>query len=103
MTSTTYSPFNPQPETEYVRQQILTWLRDLGIDTKQVPAMCRASVADGELTIDLFVRGPQGQDRVANPEDPSEAMKHTVTVPVTVAPPPAVEIWLAPKCPECGR
>jgi hypothetical protein len=80
---------------------ICEWLRALGLDTSRLPADPHASMADGQLTLLRKVRGPNGGD-VLN-SDRTGVMTETITVPVTVAPPPIAEIWLAPKCPTCGR
>jgi len=82
-------------------QQVCDWLRANGVDPGRIPADPRASMTDGQLTLLSKVRGPHGGDLVS--PDGLEIMTETITVPVTVPPPPIVEIWLAPKCPTCGR
>jgi hypothetical protein len=82
--------------------QTIEWLRANGIDTSRVAADARASMVDGQLTLVMKVAGPNGRGDVINPEGDG-VLKETKTFPVTVPPPPLVEIWLAPKCPTCGR
>lgn len=77
------------------------WLVALGLELRRVPADPHASIADGQLTLRMKVRGPAGGDLLT--PDRTGVMTETVTVPVTVPPPPIVQIWLAPKCPTCGR
>lgn len=83
------------------RDQILAWLRANDIDPSLVPARARASISDGLLTLPIYVRTAKGQLFV----DPSTdaPARHTVTVPVKVAPPPDVQLWLTPRCETCGR
>ena len=87
------------PESAYT--QVCDWLRANGINPAHVSGDARASVADGAVTLVMNVRGPNGSD-VVNPEG-TDFLKETKTFPATVPPPPLVEIWLAPKCPTCGR
>jgi hypothetical protein len=84
---------------------ICNWLRELGLDPSLLPADPRASMKDGQLTLLRKVTKPGtngGLIDVVTP-DRTGVMTETITVPVTVPPPPLVEIWLAPTCPTCGR
>lgn len=81
-------------------EEICAWLRANGLDPRVVCAEANASVSDGQLTLLCKVQH-DGHD-VLNPER-TDVMRETVTLPVVVPPPPIVEIWLAPKCPTCGR
>jgi hypothetical protein len=83
-------------------QQTIDWLRANGIDTKRVVRNPCASMVDGQLTLVMKVAGPNGRGDVINPEGDG-VLTETRTFPVTVPPPPLVEVWLAPKCPTCGR
>lgn len=87
------------PQSTFV--QACDWLRANGINPAHVAADARASMVDGKVTLVMKVRGANGHD-VIDPEGTGVLME-TRTFPVTVAPPPLVEIWLAPKCPTCGR
>lgn len=114
MTETDYNPSNPDtwqmtwPDgMEHTghfsaHQAILSWLRELGIDTRRLPADPHASLVDGQLTLLRKVDGPTGRDVFA-PGDLDRVMTQTITVPVTVPPPPIVQLWLAPRCPTCDR
>lgn len=82
-------------------EQTLAWLRANGINPAHVTPEPNASMADGQVTLIMKVRGPNGGD-VIDPEG-FGVLKETKTFPVTVPPPPLVETWLAPKCPTCGR
>lgn len=84
-----------------IRTQVCDWLRANGIDPNYVARDARASLADGQLTIVMKVRGPEGCDVIA-PEG-NDVLKETKTFPVIVPPPPLIAEWLAPKCPTCGR
>lgn len=109
MSTQQYDPSNPEPDNfefpgyhgPQIRQTILDWFRANGVDTKYLPADPRATVGDGQLTFLSRVRGPGGAGYVIAPDD--TVLTETVTVPVTVPPPPLVEKWLAPRCPSCGR
>jgi hypothetical protein len=90
-----------QAGTSKPQDVICNWIRALGVDPNHIPADPRASMADGQLTLRRFVRDPDGGD-VLTP-DRTAIMTETITVPVTVTPPPIVKTWLAPKCPTCGR
>lgn len=113
MTTEEHNPHNPdtwdpsfsaafdQVSSSWANRQVCDWLRANGLDPAHLPADPHASLTDGQLTLLRKVRGPNGYDVV----DPHGAgvVTETITVPVTVPPPPIVEIWLAPKCPTCGR
>jgi hypothetical protein len=111
MGTETHNPHNPEPYSyprtmdpagrSAAHREICDWLRALGLDPKMIPSDPRASMADGQLTILRKVTGPNGRE-VLNVEL-TGPMTETITVPVTVPPPPMAEIWLAPKCPTCGR
>lgn len=90
-----------EPSTRSLRERVCDWLRANGIDPTHVAGDARATMVDGQVTLVMKVRGPNGRD-VINPEGDGVLME-TKTFPVTVAPPPLVEEWLAPKCPTCGR
>ena len=89
-------------ENEQHRAAVCEWLTANGIDIMRVPQDARASIADGKLTIPLWVLDENGYMRV-DPNEPNTLMRETVTVPVKVPPSPVVEVWLTPKCPACGR
>lgn len=108
MTDEKYNPHNPDSWTMggpsvagSAHQQICDWLRANGLNPARIPINPHASMVDGQLTLLQKVRSPHGGDLVS--PDGMEIMTETVTVPVAVPPPPIVEIWLAPKCPTCGR
>lgn len=84
------------------REAICAWLIANGINPADVPMDARASIADGQLTIPLKVKSTKGNDLI-DPSDDTQTFRSTVTVPVTVPPSPDVELWLAPRCTECGR
>jgi hypothetical protein len=106
-----HNPHNPRPYVwpssldgpgrHDAHRATCDWLRVLGLNPDELPADPHASLVDGQLTLLRKVRGPNGTD-VLTP-DGLEVMTETITVPVTVPPPPIAEIWLAPKCPTCGR
>ena len=110
---TDHSPSNPthdpytwpatmdQAAANVAIKEIADWLRELGLNPAHLPADPHATVVDGQLTLQRKVRGPSGGDLLT--PDRSAVMLETITVPVTVPPPPIAEIWLAPKCPTCGR
>lgn len=91
---------NAGPMTPH--QVILSWLRENGIDTRRLLADPHASLVNGKLTLLRKVDGPNGRD-VYDPNNPNQVMTQTITVPVTIPPPPIVQLWLAPRCPTCGR
>lgn len=99
-----HNPGNQDPmnQTSAARQAVLDWLRANGVNTADLPADPRASVTDGQLTLQQWVRRPDGGVMI-DPNKPNMLMTRTITVPVVAAPPPIVEEWLAPKCPTCGR
>lgn len=81
--------------------QTIEWLKANGINPSRVAADARASMVDGHVTLVMKVDGPNGHD-VIDPEG-TGVLKEARTFPVVVPPPPLVEVWLAPKCPTCGR
>jgi hypothetical protein len=91
----------PGPAGASLRTLVCDWFRANGINPAHVPSEARASLVDGQVTLLMKVRGPNGHDVI----DPSgfELLKETKTFPVAVPPPPLVAEWLAPKCPTCGR
>lgn len=108
---TDHDPHNREDETfgrpgflgpDSAHGQVCGWLRDNGIDPARVAADACASMADGQVTLVMKAAGPGGRGDVINPEGDGVLME-TKAFPVTVSPPPLVEIWLAPKCPTCGR
>jgi hypothetical protein len=105
MSTEQHNPQNPEFESydrpHSAHAQTCDWLRANGINPAHVSSDARASMVDGQLTLVMKVRGPDGRD-VCNPEGTGVLME-TKTFPVTVPPPPLVEVWLAPKCPTCGR
>jgi hypothetical protein len=84
-----------------IRTVVCDWLRANGIDPAYVAADARASMADGQVTLVMKVRGPQGHAVIAPEGD--RFLLETRTSDISVPPPPLVEAWLAPKCPTCGR
>lgn len=98
-----HNPSNADLTDRPAVEQVLAWLEAHGIERRLVPADPRASIADGNLTLQLWVSGASGHGVMIDPSQPNEIMRRTVTVPVTVPPPPVVETWLAPHCPTCGR
>lgn len=84
-----------------IRTQVCDWLRANGIEPNHVAADARASMVDGRVTLVMKVRGPKGGDVIAPEGD--RVLMETRTFPVTVPPPPLIEVWLAPACPTCGR
>ena len=87
--------------TDSMWAQTCDWLRANGIDPRHVTSEPNASMADGQVTLIMKVRGPGDHD-VIDPEG-TGVLKETRTFPVIVPPPPLVATWLAPKCPTCGR
>lgn len=90
-----------QEDGDY-REAVCVWLRANGINPADVPMDARASVVDGRLTIPLKVKSVNDHDLI-DPSDSEQTFRSTVSVPVTVPPSPDVELWLAPRCPECNR
>lgn len=84
------------------RVAICDWLTHNGVDYHDVPMGSHASIVNGQLTIELWVRNASGQ-LVWDPDNPSEIMRRSVTVPVKVKPNGDVELWLMPRCETCGR
>lgn len=109
MTTEQHNPSNPSLDSfefpgyhaPQIRQTAIDWFRANGVDTKHVAADPHASVADGKLTFLSKVRGPGGGHVIA--PDGTSVLMETLSVPVTVPPPPLLEKWLAPRCPTCGR
>lgn len=87
--------------SDVLRQHVLDWLTANGVETRDVPGNPYASVNDGVLTIDMWMRGEDGQ-QVFKP-DADELMRATETFPVVVKPPVDVAEWLMPRCETCGR
>lgn len=87
--------------TESLRDQLVEWLGANGIDAKVVPHDALMTYADGQLTTDLYLTGPNG-GRVMEPNSSDEAARTSATYAVT-APPPDVAWWLRRRCPTCGR
>jgi hypothetical protein len=81
--------------------QVCDWMRANGIDPAHVSADARASMANGQITLVMKVRSSNGRD-VIDPEGTGILME-TKTFPITVPPTGLVQLWLAPKCPTCGR
>jgi hypothetical protein len=107
---TDHDPHNRQDESfdrpgtsgpQSTFSQTCDWLRANGINPAHVAADARATMVDGQVTLVMKVRGPNGHDVIAPEGD--RVLMETRTFPVTVPPPPLVETWLAPKCPTCGR
>jgi len=88
-------------EDDY-RKTVCDWLAANGINPRDVPTHARASIADGQLTIPMYVVDKKGH-HVIDPNDPNAALTHAVTVPVKVQPNSDVELWLMPRCETCGR
>jgi hypothetical protein len=88
-------------EDESFRREVCDWLTLNGVSPMLTPMDCRASVADGRLTILQKVQR-DGHD-VLNPADPNTLLTETLTVPVIVPAAGAVAKWLEPRCPICGR
>jgi hypothetical protein len=87
---------------ELFRDKLLAWLAANGIDGRHVPHGERPSLADGQLTLRMFLLSQQGRQQI-DPLDDTRCLTHTVTVPVVVDPDPDVASWLIPPCPSCGR
>jgi hypothetical protein len=100
MTTESHNPHNPDQDGD-ARKAICNWLRANRVDPNITPADPRASIANGQLTILQKVRR-NGRDLI-DPTRPNEILTETITVPVIVPPPAIVQIWLAPRCPSCGR
>lgn len=88
-------------EDDTFRERVCDWLRSNGIDPVNVPAYERATYADGNLTLRMFLLDPRGKKQ-PEPEG-TNMLVHTVTVPVEVPPSGDVAAWLAPRCSTCGR
>lgn len=105
-----HDPSNPEPDSfefpgyhgPQIRQTIIAWFQANGVDASRLPADPQATVTDGELTFLSKVSRPGDKGDVIAP-DGLGPLTETLTVPVTVPPPPLVEKWLAPRCPTCGR
>jgi hypothetical protein len=83
------------------RERLCEWLRLNGINPNHVPAYERPTYADGKLTLRMRLLSADGKVQL----EPSGegVLNHTVTVPVEVPPTDDVLLWLAPRCPACGR
>jgi hypothetical protein len=89
-------------ENETFRNAIINWLTANGINIRNVPEDAKASIADGKLTIPLYVANERGEHQI-DPDNELQVLRRSVTVPVKVPPTPDVDLWLAPICPTCGR
>jgi len=83
------------------RDRLCDWLRLNGINPHHVPHDERPTYADGKLTLRMKLLNDKGKQQF----DPSGdgVLTHAVTVPVEVPPTDDVLLWLAPRCPTCGR
>jgi len=82
---------------------VSAWLRLNGISPSETPREARATLVDGQLTIQQYVNDPVTGARVLDPEEPNAPKTRWITVPIKVAPTPLVREWLEPRCPKCGR
>lgn len=85
-----------------LRKQVAAWLSANGLDPNDVPAYGTVTVADGQITTEVFVRNERGK-LVCEPGDPMRPAHRTVQAPLLVEPNAAVAEWLRPRCPTCGR
>jgi hypothetical protein len=84
-----------------LRQHVIDWLADNGIDANYIPPDPHMTLVGDQLTTDEQVRNAAGRKQI-DPATEAIARK-TVTYTITVPPPPDVAEWLLPKCPTCGR
>lgn len=88
-------------DDEY-REAICEWLRANDIDPNLCPIEGRASVADGQITVDLHLLNDKGRKQL-DPNHEDRLATRTVTVPLKVEPAGLVLEWLMPRCETCGR
>jgi hypothetical protein len=100
--ASTWVPSERLHDDTNFRDAVCAWVRANGIDPADVPPNTRASIVDGQLTITIRVKSAKGH-HVIDPGDEEQMLTTTVTVPVKVPPSHDVELWLAPRCSECGR
>jgi hypothetical protein len=83
------------------RERLCDWLRLNGINPNHVPPYERPTYVDGKLTLRMRLLDDNGKVQ----HDPSRdgLLEHTVTLPLEVPPTGDVLLWLAPRCPTCGR
>lgn len=88
-------------EDEQFRDRLLNWLTANNINPHTVPVGERPTIADGQITLRLMVVAANGVPQV----DPllNAALTRTVTLPMLAEPDVAVQEWLKPRCPGCGR
>ena len=88
-------------EDDVFRERLCDWLRVNGIDPANVPPDAHPTLVDGKLTLRMRLLDANGKMQF----DPAGdgLLEHTVTVPVEVPPTGDVLLWLAPRCPTCGR
>jgi hypothetical protein len=83
------------------RDRLCDWLRLNDIEPNHVPAYERPTYADGKLTLRMRLLDANGKPQYTPAGD--GLLEHTVTLPVEVPPTDDVLLWLAPRCPTCGR
>ncbi len=83
------------------QREIVAWLTANGIDANKVPLDPNCTVTGGWITLTMKVSGPGGIDVLVPGKN--DVFKETRTFPLLVEPTGIVRIWLAPKCPTCGR
>jgi hypothetical protein len=78
----------------------MAWLRANGIEPTDVPIREVPTIADGQITCRVMVRGRLGGRQLVN----GEVATKTVTVPLKVKPPAVLLSWLGlpSECPNCG-
>jgi hypothetical protein len=82
----------PRIEDEKFRQRVCAWLRANGVDPARTPMYPQASIADGQLTLLQWAKGPDG--RTLLNETRTAMLEEAITVPVLVMPDHDVAEWL---------
>jgi hypothetical protein len=89
-------------ETRLIKA-LCDWFEANGIDPKVVCGESHASIADGQLTVRIKDR-PNGRDvDVIDPNDPTQVLTKTITVPITVPPTVLVAGWLKRGAPTTEK
>lgn len=86
--------------SEELREHLLAWLRENGVNPNNIPPDAYMSIVGDQLTTEEHMLGADGQKLFA----PGHVDLARTTATYTVTAPPAdVAEWLRPRCSECGR